>query len=108
MKVIRTLKSLVLIVLAVPVAVIVVDTVFQFFHAQIANPVVSTLRQAQMAVTPRAVLGMFPNQQYYQTAALALAFYGIVVLAASVVFNLIAAIVARVSKPRNGKHGKVA
>ncbi|MGH8886666.1 MAG: hypothetical protein ACRDYX_16130 [Egibacteraceae bacterium] len=106
MKAIRTLKGLVLLVLAVPVLAIIVDTVFQCFGALPTNRVVSAVRAAQTAVTPQVVLEMFPGQQYYQTAALALAFYGIVVLVVVVVFRLIAAVAARVARLRNGKHGK--
>ncbi|MGH3924109.1 MAG: hypothetical protein ACRDTT_14795 [Pseudonocardiaceae bacterium] len=106
MRVINALRRLTLVVLAVPVLAIVIDTVFRYFHAQAANPVVGTVRQVQSAVTPPVVLWMFPDQQYYQTAALALAFYGILVLGVTVVFRLIAAVAARVVRPRRAKHGR--
>lgn len=106
MRVINALKRLALLVLAVPVLAIILDTVFQRFHAQIANPVVRTVRQVHTAVTPPVVRWMFPDQQYYQTAALALAFYGILVVVVVVLFGLIAAIAARMPKPRTPKHGK--
>lgn len=107
MRVINAIRRLVLVVLAVPVMAIILDTVFRYFDAQAANPVISTVRRVQGAVTPPVVLWMFPDQQYYQTAALALAFYGILVLVVMVVFRLIAAIAVRVARPRTAKHGKV-
>ncbi|MGH8900370.1 MAG: hypothetical protein ACRDYA_01490 [Egibacteraceae bacterium] len=106
MRVVNAIRRLVLTVLAVPVLAIILDTVFRYFHGQAANPVVSTVRDIQGAVTPPVVVWMFPDQQYDQTAALALAFYGILVLIVTVVFRLIAAVAARVARPRTAKHGK--
>jgi hypothetical protein len=107
MRVIKAAKRLVLLVLAVPVLAIILDTVFRYFHGQVANPVIRTVRQIQRAVTPPVMLWMFPNQQYYHTAALVLAFYGILILAVMAFFRLITAIATRIAKPRTAKHRKV-
>jgi hypothetical protein len=99
MKLFDAIERLVLLALSVPVLVIILDTVFRFFNARVDNPVVARIRVVQDAVTPQIVESMFPAQDYYQTALLALAVYGLLVLAVVMIFRMITGIAARAAAP---------
>ena len=99
MKVFDTIERLVLLAVAAPAVVIVIDTIFRFFNARVDNPLVAWIRRTQMAVTPQVVQTMFPNQQYYHTALLGLVVYGILALLVVMVFRVITGIAARTAAP---------
>lgn len=100
MKVVDIVQRVVLYALIVPVVVILIDAVLTFFDSQEDNALVAFFADAAEALTPEVLTTMFVEQQYWQTAALALLFYGVVAALVALVFRLIRAIIGTVADMR--------
>lgn len=100
MKVVDFVQRVVLYALIVPVLVILIDATLTFFDSQEDNAVVAFFADAAEAFTPEVLTTMFVDQQYWQTAALAVLFYGLVALLVALVFRLLRAIIATVADMR--------
>lgn len=100
MKVVDFVQRVVLFALIVPVVVILIDAALTFFNSQEDNAVVAFFADTAEAFTPEVLTTMFVDQQYWQTAALAILFYGVVAALVALVFRLIRAIIATVADLR--------
>lgn len=102
MKVVDVLQRVVLYALVVPVLVILVNATLIFFDAQEDNALVAFFADVAEVVTPGVLTTVFEDQQYLQTAALALLFYGLLAALVALVFRLIRALISTVADTRRG------
>lgn len=100
MKVLNVLQRVVLYALVVPVLVILIDATLTFFDSQEDNALVAFFADVADALTPEVLTTVFEDQQYLQTAALALLFYGLLALLVALVFRVIRALIRTVTETR--------
>jgi hypothetical protein len=100
MKVVDTVERVVLYLLAIPIALIIIRAILNFFDAREGNAVVSFFRSTAETFSLSALNDMFADQGNLQDVALQLAFYGLLVLAVIIVFRVIRAIVTSAQKSR--------
>lgn len=102
MKVVTIVQRVVLYALVVPVLVILIDATLIFFDAQEDNALVAFFADAAELFTPEVLTTVFEDQQYLQTAALALLFYGLLAALVALVFRLVRALISTVADMRQG------
>lgn len=100
MKVVDVVQRVVLYALVVPVLVILIDATLTFFDSQEDNALVAFFADAADAFTPDVLTTVFEDQQYLQTAALALLFYGVLAVLVALVFRVIRALILTVAETR--------
>lgn len=83
--------------LLVPVVAILLDTVMRAFNARAGNPIVSRIRSTANVFILEPFTSMFPDQTYLQTAAVALAGYGVITLLVVALFRVL----RMATKPRS-------
>ena len=86
-----------MLLLLVPVVAILLDTVLRAFNARSANPIVARIRSTANVFILEPFTSMFPDQTYLQTAAVALAGYGVITLLVVAVFRVL----RMAAKPRS-------
>lgn len=87
MRVLNAVQRTVMLLLLVPVVAICLDTVLRAFGARPRNPIVSTVRSVRDWFVLQAFTDVFPDQNYWQTALVALAAYGVLALVVVSVFR---------------------
>jgi len=86
-----------MLVLLVPVVAILLDTVLRAFNARSGNPIVAPIRSTANVFILEPFTSMFPDQTYLQTAAVALAGYGVITLLVVALFRVL----RTAAKPRS-------
>lgn len=86
------LHRLALCVIAVPALAIVIDTLFILFSADPENMIVGTVHRLFELASYDPLGTMFADQEYYQTAALALIPWGVAALLTLGLFRLLRAL----------------
>jgi hypothetical protein len=66
------IESLLLSIVGLIAAIILGDTALRFFGGREENPIVGWFHRTAETLTPLPALDVFPDQQYWQTAILAL------------------------------------
>lgn len=89
--------------LLIPVVAIVLDTLLRAFKAREGNPIVDGVRSVADRFILDPFTDVFPDQSYLQTAAVALAAYGILTLLVVALFRGLRSLVASASGPNKGK-----
>lgn len=100
MKVVTIFQRVVLYALLVPVLVVVVNATLIYFEPQEDNALVVFFADAAEIFTPEVLTTVFEDQQYLQTAALALLFYGLLAALVFLVFRLLRALISTVADMR--------
>lgn len=94
MPIVDLVQRIVLGLVAVPVALVLLDVALDLAGAVQTNPVVSSIDDLANAVTPQALTTMFPDQGPVQTALLVCGMYGLIAAVLAGVFRLVRLAVA--------------
>jgi hypothetical protein len=94
MRVLNAVQRVLLLLVLVPVLAICLDTLLRAFGAQRSNPIVSGVRNFANIFLIEPFKTVFPDQNYWQNAAVALAAFGILALVIVFIFRGLRAMAA--------------
>ena len=97
MKALNAVQRVVMLLLLIPVVAIILDTILRAFDAREGNAIVDAVRSTADRFILEPFTNVFPDQTYLQTAAVALAGYGVITLLVVALFRALRSLVA--SKP---------
>ena len=80
MRVLNAIQRVLMLLLLIPVVAIILDTILRAFDAREGNPIVDAVRSVADRFILDPFTDVFPDQSYLQTAAVALAGYGVITL----------------------------
>ena len=100
MRVLNAIQRLLMLLLLIPVVAIILDTILRAFNAREGNPIVDAVRSAADTFILSPFTDVFPDQSYLQTAAVALAGYGVITLLVVFLFRGLRSLVASRPAPK--------
>lgn len=100
MRVLNAIQRVILLLLLIPVVAIILDTILRAFDAREGNAIVDAVRSAANSFILAPFTDVFPDQSYLQTAAVALAGYGVITLLVVFLFRGLRSLVSARPAPK--------